>query len=124
MYALIQDWQIKGYTEETQVEWYDCIYVPEVIQSPKLEDWQIVEWYEISNQEIGDKILQDVFEGNPYAQLADLTKSQVITLALLVPILGKDTVKSAYSDLITTLEKVSQARVENWLSPFDLSFLE
>lgn len=124
MYALIQDWQIKGYTEETQVEWYDCISVPEGIQSPKLEDWQIVEWYEISNQEIGDKILQDVFEGNLYAQLADLTKSQVITLALLVPILGKDTVKGAYSDLITTLEKVSQARVENWLSPFDLSFLE
>lgn len=54
-----------------------------------------------------------MFEGNPYAQLADLTKSQVITLALLVPILGKQTVRAAYSDLIATLEKVSTARVEN-----------
>ncbi len=77
-----------------------------------------------SNIEIGDKILQDVFEGNPYAQLADLTKSQVTTLALLVPILGKDVVKVAYEDLIDTLNKVSEARVSNGLSAFDLSFLD
>lgn len=63
--------------------------------------------------EIGDKILQEVFEGNPYAQIADLTKSQVTTLALLIPILGKETVRAAYADLIATLEKVSAARVAN-----------
>ena len=77
-----------------------------------------------SNLEIGDKILHEVFEGNPYAQLADLTKSQVITLALLAPVLGKEVINTAYADLIATLRKVSDARVANGLSPFDLSFLD
>lgn len=89
-------------------------------------DWEniIERVHEVTNKDIWDKILHEVFDWNPYAQLADLTKSQVTTLALLVPILGKETVRAAYSDLIATLEKVSQARVENWLSPFDLSFLD
>lgn len=74
--------------------------------------------------EIGDKILEEVFEGNPYAQIADLTKSQVTTLKLLVPILWKDNIKIEYADLIDTLKKISNARIENWLLWFDLSFLE
>lgn len=77
-----------------------------------------------SNQEIGDKILATVFDGNPYAQLADLTKSQVTTLALLIPILGKETIKTAYGPLIETLRKVSDARVAENLEPFDISFLD
>lgn len=77
-----------------------------------------------SKTEIWDKILQEVFDGNPYAQIADLTKSQVTTLYLLVPIIGKETVKVAYADLIQTLNKVSEARVASWLEPFDLSFLD
>lgn len=77
-----------------------------------------------TNQEIGDKILATVFDGNPYAQLADLTKSQVTTLALLIPILGKETIKAAYGPLIETLRKVSDARVAENLEPFDLSFLD
>lgn len=70
------------------------------------------------------QIYQDIFEWNPYAQIADLTKAQVTTLYLLTPIIGKETVRDAYADLIATLEKVSTARVANWLEPFDLSFLQ
>lgn len=77
-----------------------------------------------SNLEIGEKITQDVFDGNPYAQLADMVKAQVITLALLVPVLGKETVKAAYADLLVTVQKVSDARVAQGLEPYDLSFLD
>lgn len=94
------------------------------------EEKEIFEYRQIpvppqpTNQEIGDKILATVFEGNPYAQLADLTKSQVTTLALLIPILGKETIKTAYGPLIEILRKVSDARVAENLEPFDLSFLD
>lgn len=95
-----------------------------------LEERNIYELREIyiphppSNLEIGEKITQDVFWGNPYAQLADMVKAQVITLALLVPVLGKETVKAAYSDLLETVQKVSESRVSQGLEPYDLSFLD
>jgi hypothetical protein len=90
-----------------------------------IKDNPIIEKSEAEKKtEIGDKILSTVFEGNPYAQLADLTKSQIVTLALLTPILGKETVRMAYSDLITKLKRVSEVRVAEWLAPFDLSFLD
>ncbi len=79
---------------------------------------------ELSNIQLWEKINQEIFGGNPYAQIADLTKSQVITLALLTPIVWKDTIKLAFASLIETLKKVSDARVQMWLSPFDLSFLD
>jgi len=78
----------------------------------------------LSKKEIGDNIIAKVFDGNPYAQLVDMTKGQVTTLKLLVPILWKENIKIEYAELIATLEKISNARVENWLSWFDLSFLE
>lgn len=78
----------------------------------------------VKNIWIGDKITQDVFWGNPYAQLADMVKAQVITLALLVPVLGKETVKAAYADLLVTVQKVSESRVSQGLEPYDLSFLD
>lgn len=72
----------------------------------------------------GNKITEDVFWGNPYAQLADMVKAQIITLALLVPVLGKETVKMAYADLLATVQKVSESRVSQGLEPYDLSFLD
>ena len=133
-WASDEDWKFPDSVDFESEDWVTpegkYIHTYTVVNPYTKEERHIYELRDVyvppppSNQEIGDKILQDVFEGNPYAQLADLTKSQVITLAILVPILGKETVRAAYSDLIATLEKVSQARVENWLSPFDLSFLD
>lgn len=133
-WASAEDWKFPDSVDFESEDWitpegkYIHSYI--VVNPYTGEDRHIYELRDVyippppSNQEIGDKILQDVFEGNPYAQLADLTKSQVITLALLVPILGKATVKAAYADLIATLNKVSAARVANGLSAFDLSFLD
>ena len=102
-----------------------------VVQNPYTkEDRTINELFDLyvppppSNFEIGEKITQDVFDGNPYAQLADMVKAQVITLALLVPVLGKETVKAAYADLLETVQKVSESRVSQGLEPYDLSFLD
>lgn len=118
MYAIKKEWNII-YTVENkptkkQIEDMWCDEAVEIFPEEK----------QPTKIEIGDKILQEVFEGNPYAQIADLTKSQVTTLYLLVPILGKEMVRAAYADLIVTLEKVSAVRVANWLEPFDLSFLQ
>lgn len=77
-----------------------------------------------TSKEIGEKITEDVFWGNPYTQLADMVKAQVITLALLVPVFWKETVKVAYADLLATVQKVSESRVSQGLSPYDLSFLD
>lgn len=78
----------------------------------------------MTDRDIWVVITQEVYDGNPYAQIADLAKAQVTTLALLVPILGKEVVAGAYADLIITVKKVSEARVKEGLSPYDLSFLE
>jgi hypothetical protein len=73
---------------------------------------------------MGAVITQEVYDGNPYAQIADLAKAQITTLALLVPILGKATINAAYADLIVTVKQVSKSRVKQGLSAYDLSFLD
>jgi hypothetical protein len=124
MFAYIKDWVfIASSPSDTEEIECDEIHEFEWIENPFF-DWETIIERPMSGIEIWDKILSQVFEWNPYAQLADLTKSQVTTLALLVPILGKDTIRVAYADLIETLEKVSEARAESWLTPFDLSFLD
>lgn len=108
-----------------------CTLVSQTIENPYTKESRVVYSWSYnppppppSAQEIWENITQEVFGGNPYAQLADMVKAQVITLALLVPILWKDVVSTAYADLIVTVKKVSEARVKEWLSPYDLSFLE
>lgn len=108
-----------------------CSLQSQEIENPYTNEKKIIYSYRYNpppppptNEEIGENITQEVYDGNPYAQIADLAKAQVTTLALLVPILGKDVVVAAYADLIVTVKKVSEARVKQGLSPYDLSFLE
>lgn len=77
-----------------------------------------------NNQQIGEVINREVYEWNPYAQIAELTKSQIINLRLLVPIIGKENIQNEYAELIENLRKISDARVLEWIDPFDLSFLD
>lgn len=127
---------VEGIT--TPAQWHpDCIKVVDVEYNPDMQtiryenDEIIIEdipVYEKTDadikQEIWENITKEVYDGNPYAQIADLAKAQVTTLALLVPILGKEVVVAAYADLIVTVKKVSEARVKQGLSPYDLSFLD
>lgn len=118
MYAIKKEWNIIYTVEDKptrkQIEDMWCDEAAEIFPEDK----------QPTKIEIGDKILLEVFEGNPYAQLADMVKAQVITLALLVPVLGKETVKAAYADLLATVQKVSESRVSQGLEPYDLSFLD
>lgn len=114
----------------------DCILCEEVDFNPDtqtirydgnfiVEDIPVREKTDIEKkQDIWVAITQEVYGWNPYAQIADLAKAQVTTLAILVQILGKEVVSTAYADLIVTVKKVSEARVKEGLSPYDLSFLE
>lgn len=141
-------WEDHSYTPQetidgitTESKWHpDCLFSRDIVFNPENQniifnqDTQDVDISDILppppktdseiNMQIGDKILHEVFWGNPYAQLADMVKAQVITLALLVPVLGKETVKAAYADLLETVQKVSESRVSQGLEPYDLSFLD
>lgn len=113
-------------------KWEEVLYILDSIPSDEeIKDmwWDsVIEYIQptisLTNEEIGESITKEVYDGNPYAQIADLAKAQVTTLAFLVQILGKDVVVAAYADLIVTVKKVSEARVKQRLSPYDLSFLE
>lgn len=128
MFAYIKEGIIE-IISSSQIEW-DTIdwmieYEYEWITSPYFDWSKIIEKPVImTDRDIWVVITQEVYDGNPYAQIADLAKAQVTTLALLVPILGKEVVAGAYADLIITVKKVSEARVKEGLSPYDLSFLE
>lgn len=129
-----EDWKFPNSVDFESEDWVTpegkYIQARNVINPYTNEERMIYELFDIyvspppSNQDIGDKITQDVFDGNPYAQLADMVKAQVITLALLVPVLGKETVKAAYADLLVTVRKVSESRVSQGLEPYDISFLD
>lgn len=100
---------VNPYTQETRIIYF-YQYIP---PAPKP-----------TNQEIGEKITQEVYDGNPFAQIADLAKAQITTLALLTPIIGKETINIAYADMIDSVRRVSDERVKNGLSSYDLSFLD
>lgn len=109
------------------VESYEVIEYDNNITNPILQDWQIIESpniEEITPIEIGNKIEEEVFGGNRHAQLTDLAKSQLKTIAVLVPIIWKEKVKEIYKDEIKVAREVSDVRVENGLEAFDLSFLD
>lgn len=113
-----------GKKDEKWIEYDDIIMDPILFEGKIIERPEPEPTPEERNRQIGEKILQEVFSGNPYAQIADLTKSQVIMLALLVPIIGKETIRTTFGDLVETLYRVSEARVTQGLTSFDLSFLE
>lgn len=109
----------------------NCIIQSKDVENPYTKEVKTIDFYQYvppapkpTNQEIWENITQEVYDGNPYAQIADLAKAQVTTLALLVPILGKETINTAYADLIATVKKVSESRVKQGLSAYDLSFLD
>ena len=135
MYAFIKNNEI-SFISPTKIpqEWdWEFIEFDNVnITDPVFMEWAIkqkeIPEYEPTAIEkkisIGNKILEEVFDNNPHAQIADLTKSQVTMLAMLVPIIGKEAINMNFADLIATLKQVSEARVANGLEPFDLSFLD
>lgn len=133
-WASAEDWKFPESVDIENEEWItpDGKYVQaRTVHNPYTKEYRVIhELFDIfvppppSSFEIGEKITQDVFDGNPYAQLADMVKAQVITLALLVPVLWKETVKAAYADLLETVQKVSESRVSQGLEPYDLSFLD
>ena len=130
-WASAEDWDFPVSVDPEDEVPEHCSLQSQEIENPYTNEKKIIYSYRYNpppppptNEEIGESITQEVYDGNPYAQIADLAKAQVTTLALLVPILGKEVVVSAYADLIVTVKKVSEARVKQWLSPYDLSFLE
>ncbi len=74
--------------------------------------------------EIGQIIEREVYEGNRFGVLADLTEAVVWLAYIITPVVGKDPVKLVMWNLKTTLKQVSDIRVSQWLSPYDLSFLD
>lgn len=118
-------WNIEDFDPNSQIlelqkngENFEIKILPKIIETPeniKTPPTPI---------EIGNKIENEVFGGNRHAQLADLTKSQLKTIAVLVPIIGKEKVKEIYAEEIKIAREVSDVRVESGLEAFDLSFLK
>lgn len=84
----------------------------------------IPEHIELENALIGEIIKQKIYDGNINAELAELTKGLIKTLAVLVGIVGKAQINQIYAEEIAQARRVSAVRVQCGLEPFDLSFLD
>lgn len=59
-----------------------------------------------------------------HAQMATIAKTNIMLIASLIPILGKEKVKEIFASQIQEAIEISKVREQCGIEPFDLSFIE
>jgi hypothetical protein len=129
--ASAEDWSFpESVNTEAEIPEWKYIDSYHIINPYTKEEREIFEYRDVyiapkpTKKEIGDKILERAFDNNPHAQIADLTSAVLGLSYLLVQIAGKEAVQQAVGNLIPSIKSASEVRVDELLSPYDVSWLE
>jgi hypothetical protein len=130
-WASAEDWKFPPSVDpESEIPEWGYLYAYLVTNPYTSEERTIYQYRNIyippppSRKEIGDIIVRDAFDGNPHAQMADLTSWLLWLAYLLVQVVGKDAVNQAIGWLRGSIDAVSNVREDMGLSRYNLSFLD
>lgn len=116
------------YTKEQKlIEYLEEIPQPseqEIVEKVLQSDEKIPENFSLEDKKIWDIIVEKVYNGNMHAQMATIAKTNIMLIASLIPILGKEKVKEIFASQIQEAIEISKVREQCGIEPFDLSFIE